>query len=126
MQLIYFQSYGNLRITASAYSLQYLIVNATFTLISGGWAGSPITVLLIASPLIAYMTISLKAAFIHTILVFLFVLGLLLAHISGVVFTDISNPDNYHYTKFIGWLAMLIILGFFFVICNQLSPTARK
>jgi hypothetical protein len=119
-QMLYFQSYGNLRITASAYSIQYFAVNGIFIVLSGGWSSSPIMIMILCSPMIAFMTVSARAALWYIVAVFLFCLGLLLCHQHEIPLPDISQPKNYQFTRFVALSSFLVILSLFVMMCDQL------
>lgn len=118
-QHIYFQSYGNLRITAGVYSLQFLLVISIFTAISGG-VKSPLIPLLICAPMIAYMTMGLRAGLLHIAVVLLVVIGLLLMHINGLGQLDIGQKANYPYTLTIACGVTLLIMAMFLLVFEEL------
>lgn len=128
-QHIYFQSYGNLRITAGAYSLQFLLVIAVFALISGALQ-SPLIPLLICAPMIAYMTMGLRAGLLHIAAVLLVIVGFLLMQIKEISYLDIGYKANYPYTLTIACGVTLLILAMFLVIFEELvrnkNGTASK
>lgn len=118
-QHIYFQSYGNLRITAGAYALQFLLVIVGFTLVSGGLS-SPLITLLLASPMVAYMTMGQRAGVLHIIAVLLTVIGLLLQHTLGLHLPNMTYKANYPYTAAIACGVALSILAMFLLIFEDL------
>jgi len=118
-QLVYFQSYGNLRFTAGAYSVQYLLVIVATILFSGGWS-SPVTILLLCSPMIAFMTISYRAALLHILLVLLITTTLLAMHLQGVHFMNVSEVANYPYTQMVAWGMTLLVFTLFLFIFEHL------
>jgi len=124
-QHLYFQSYGNLRLTAGIYSAQYLLTVLITTLISGGW-NSPLLVLLLGSPMIAYMTVSYGAALLHVALAVLIVVFLLtLYHFQITLLPDISHPANHAYNRFIAWDMVLLLFAAFLVILEHLVRSRK-
>jgi len=118
-QLIYFQSYGNLRFTAGAYSVQYLMAIIATILFSGGW-DSPVTILLLCSPMIAFMTISYRAALLHILLVLVITMALLVMHLQGFHFVNVSEGANYPYTQMVAWGMTLFLFTLFLFIFEHL------
>jgi hypothetical protein len=125
-QHLYFQSYGNLRVTAGAYSLQYLFVITAVILVSGGWSHSPLLILLIGAPLLAFITMSSRAALVYIALVFIIIAGLLVIQIKKIPLPDISHAGNYPYTMFICWGVTLTFLSIFVVFCEKLSQERNR
>lgn len=115
---IYFQSYGNLRITAGAYSLQFLFVIITFVLISGG-LHSPLAPLLVCAPMIAYMTMGLRAGLLHSAAILFAVLGCLLMNIKELGI-DISTEANFPYTLTVAFCIALLTLAMLMVVFEEL------
>lgn len=124
-QHVYFQTYGNLRLTAAMYSLQYLLSVTLTVLVTGGW-GSPFLVLLLGSPMVAFMTISYGAALWHIALVLLLVIFLLtLHHFQLAWLPDISYHANAPYNQFIAWDMVLLLFGCFLVILEHLVRSRK-
>jgi len=124
-QHLYFQSYGNLRLTAGIYSAQYLLTVLIVALISGGW-DSPMLVLLLGSPMIAYMTVSYRAALWHVGLAVLIVIFLLsLYHLQITLLPDLSRPANHAYNRFIAWDMVLLLFAAFLVILEHLVRSRK-
>jgi len=121
-QHVYFQSYGNLRVTAAAYSLQYLFSITGVILVSGGWDHSPLVILLISSPLIAAMTMGTRAALYHVVMVFIIITALLVMHLKHIPFPiDISRAERYQYTRFICWGITLTFISIFLLFTDKLA-----
>ena len=116
---IYFQSYGNLRITAGVYSLLFLFIVIAFTLLSGGIT-SPLISLLVAAPMVAYMTMGLRAGLLHIAVVLLIVFAFLLMHVLRIDFPNISLHANYPYTRALACGVTLLILAMFLLVFEDL------
>lgn len=124
-QLLYFQSYGNLRLTAAMYSIQFFLAIVGIVLVSGSWE-SPFLVLLTASPMIAFMTIGYRAALGHVALALLMVIFLLLLHHFQVtLLPNIARPANAPYNQFIAWDIVLLLFAAFLVILEHLLRSRR-
>lgn len=124
-QLLYFQSYGNLRLTAALYSVQYLLVSLITILVSGGW-NSPLLVLLMGAPMVAFMTIGYRTALWHIALVLLITIFLLaLHHFRLTLLPDISTPARGPYDRFIAWDMVLLLFAAFLVILEHLVRSRK-
>lgn len=124
-QLLYFQSYGNLRLTAGIYSVQFLLAAVATIMISGSWT-SPFLVLLAASPMIAFMTIGYRAALWHVALALFIVTGLLtLHHFQITLVPNLSRPGHAPYNQFIAWDIVLLVFAAFLVILEHLLRGQR-
>jgi hypothetical protein len=118
-QHIYFQSYGNLRITAGVYSLQFFLFVAMMVTISGGLRSS-ILLLLVCSPMVAYMSVSFRAAIFHIAAVMITVTGLALMYLKGLDCLDISEKGNFPYTMTLSWIVTLLMLCMFMLVFEEL------
>lgn len=125
VQLLYFQSYGNLQLTAGMYSVQFLLAAVATIMISGSWE-SPFLVLLAASPMIAFMTIGYRAALLHVLLALLIVTGLFtLHHFNITLVPNLSRPGHAAYNQFIAWDIVLLVFAAFLVILEHLLRGQR-
>jgi hypothetical protein len=115
----YFQSYGNLHVTAGIYSVQFLMVAIIATALSGALY-SPVMILLVASPMVAFMTISYRAALFHVVAAFLTIAGLLIMQEHGMQMVSFGHPENYSYTLAIIWSLVLLILMLFLTVFEEL------
>jgi len=115
----YFQSFGNLRITAGIYSVQLLLVAIIATALSGALY-SPVMILLIASPMVAFMTISYRAALFHVVAAFLTIAGLLIIQEHGMQMASFGRAENYPYTLAMIWSLVLLIFMLFLTVFEEL------
>jgi len=119
VQHIYFQSFGNLKNTAAAYSTQYIISIIISMLYTGG-SDSPIAILLFCSPLIAYMTISHVAALIHASLLVIFIVILSAAENSGYSPVNLIKPETKSSIQMISWALFCMVNILFILVCEYL------
>jgi hypothetical protein len=115
----YFQSFGNLRITAEIYSVQFLMIAIIATVFSGALY-SPVMILLIASPVIAFMTMSYRAAQLHIVVVLLTIAGLLIMQENGMQMVIFGRAENYPYTLAMIWSLVLLIFMLFLAVFEEL------
>jgi hypothetical protein len=118
-QHLYFQSYGNLRITAGVYSLQFLFVVIATVVVSAGLK-SPVLILLICSPMVAFMTMSIHAALFHIAAVLFTVIGLLVMYVNGFGFMSVGQQSHYPYTLVVCWVVALVFFSLFLVVFDEL------
>jgi len=116
---IYFQSYGNFRVTAGIYSVQFLIIAIVATALSGALY-SPLTALLITSPMIAFMTMSYRAALVHIAAAFLTITVLLMMQANELQLPNFGRMENYPYTLAIIWGLALAIFMLFLIVFEEL------
>lgn len=118
-QHLYFQSYGNLRITAGVYSLQFLFIIITTVILSDG-LNSPVLILLMCAPMIAFMTMSLRAAVYHIVAAAFTLVGLLVMNVQEFGYISIAEQANYPYTLTICWGVALLFFSLFLVVFEEL------
>lgn len=119
-QHLYFHSFGNLRMTAGAYSAQFLLINVVFLFISGGLARSPLLPILLCSPMIAFMTISFRAAMWHAAIITVVIAILLMLELRGVVLPNHGQPENFHITQTVIWGFTFFTLMALLLVAEQL------
>lgn len=119
-QHLYFQSYGNLALTARAYSLQYFFSIVATMLYTGGWY-SPAMPLLLCAPMIAYMTIHYRAAMWHLFWVLCTYGALMALHTSGKKLPNIMPAETYDYILATCWGLCLLVFALFLMVCQYLE-----
>ncbi len=124
-QHLYFQSFGNLRVTAAAYSVQYYLSVAIGAFYTGG-ASSPVMVLLFCSPLIAYMTISLRASLIMAIITISTGLTFILLPQQGFVMPSIAPPQGEIYISIICWLMAFLLMTIMLITAESMAKAKAE
>lgn len=119
-QHLYFHSYGNLHLTAGAYSAQFLLITSTFVFLSGGLFHSPLLPILLCSPMIAFITISFRAALWHAGIITMVMAVLLLLHIQGISLPNYGHPENFHITQTVIWGFTFFTLMMLLLVTEQL------
>lgn len=118
-QHLYFQSYGNLYMTANAYSVQAFVSYCAAVFYTGGWH-SPVMPLLVCSPLIAFMTGGYRAGIRATLAIFISVSVFFFERFNPKIISVISPPETTDIIGFMMWAMLLSVLAFFFMVTNTL------
>lgn len=117
-QHLYFQSYGNLVITASAYTVQAFASYVAAVYFTGGWH-SPAMPIMICAPLIAFMTGGYRSCSLAIISVFL-AISCFFSQRYNPHITSVIPPETNEMIGLVMWMMLLGVMAFFFMVTNTL------
>lgn len=119
VQHIYFYSYGKLQLTANAYAAQAFLSYCLVISYTGGWH-SPVMVLLLCSPIVAFMTGGYALGMTSILAVAFALLSFCYLHIQHIALPNVIRPENFEIVVLSVWATLLLMMAIFFIVTNAM------